>query len=139
MAVTAADEIILSGAGHAITIMGVVGDENAPSAKFKRGIHSMINKLAGGFCRQILHRHLVANIVAMHDMYRKSKLEGGSQGMSTYHITAMNNCFCPGCMRCGYSSSKRFRTIMTVGDDADFQFTLPYREMSLVLNWRHNL
>ena len=138
MTVTAADEIILSGTSHAMTIMGVVGDEYAPSAKFQRGIHPMVNQFAGGFCRQILHRHLIANIVAMHDMYRKSKLERGAQGMGTYYIAAMYNCLRPGCMRRGYGSSKRFGTIMTVGDDADFQFYLPYLKLRLVLNWRHN-
>jgi hypothetical protein len=41
-------------------------------------------------------------------------------------------------VRCRNSSSERLGAIMTVGNDTDFQFSLPYMMMSLVLNWRHN-
>jgi len=58
--------------------------------------------------------------------------------MGADHITAMNNRLRPGCMCCAYCSRKRFGTIVTVGEDADFQFYLPYLMMSQVLNWRHN-
>ena len=138
MAVPAADEIVITGTSHAAAIMRVVCDENAPPAEFQRGIHSMVNEITSGFCHQIMDGHRIAKIVAMYHMHGKAKLERGAQSVSAYHIAAMNNCLRPGCMRCGYSSSKRFGTIMTVGDDADFQFYLPYLMMNPVLNWRHN-
>jgi hypothetical protein len=38
----------------------------------------------------------------------------------------MDNGFCTSSVGCGNGSGKRFGTVMTVGDDADFQFYLPY-------------
>lgn len=126
MAVSAADKIVISCAGHAVAIMWIVSDKNAPSAEFKGGIHAVVYKMAVGFCHEILDGHRVAEIVAVYHMYRQAKLEGCAQGVSTYHITAMDDCLRPGCMCRSNSSSKRFGTIVTVGDDADFQFYLPF-------------
>jgi len=98
MAVTAADKIVISGAGHAVAIMRIVSDKNAPSAEFKGCIHAVVYKMAVGFCHQILDGHRVAEIVAVYHMYRKAKLQGCAQGVSTYHITAMDDGLRPGCM-----------------------------------------
>lgn len=75
MAVTAADKIEISSAGHAAAIMRVVRDKNAFAAEFKRGIHAVVNKMAIGFCHQILDGHRVAKVVSVHHMYGKAKLE----------------------------------------------------------------
>ncbi len=120
--VTAADEIVISGAGHAASIMGIVCYKYAATAKLQRGIHSMINQGAAGFCHQLMDGHRIAKIVAMHDMYGKAKFEGGTQSLCTYHIPAMNNSLRARCMCGRHGSSEGFGTIMTVGDDADFQF-----------------
>jgi len=92
--------------------------------------------VCSGFCHQILHRHLIANIVAMHDMYRKSKLERGAQGMapitSPQCITAFARC-----MRRGYGSSKRFGTIMTVETMQIFNLFAVF-EVEASAQLRHN-
>ena len=49
--------------------------------------------------------------------------------MCADHIAAMNDCFCTGSLSHGNSSYQWFRAIMAVGDDADFQFSLPYLEV----------
>lgn len=126
MAVAAADKIEIAGTGHAVAIMRIVGDKNAPSAEFKRGIHAVVNKMAIGFSHQVLDGHRIAKIVAVYHMYRKAKLQGCAQGVSTYHITAMDDGLRPGCMCRSNSSGKWFGTVVTVGDDADFQFYLPF-------------
>ena len=129
MAVAATDKIVISGARHAVAVMRIVGNEYPPPGKFQRGIHSMVNKIAAGFRHQILYGHHVAKIVAVYDMHGKAKLERGTQGIGTDQITAMYNCFCPRSMSCGHCSGERFGTVMAVGDDADFQFSLPYFEV----------
>ena len=138
MTMTATDEIVISGTSHAVAIMRVMGDEYAPTAKIQCGIHPVINKIATGFCHQIMDSHCIAKIVAMHHMYGEAKLERSAQGMSSYHIAAMDNCLCPCSMRCGYGSGEWFGTVVTIGDDADFQFSLPFLKMTQVFNWRHN-
>jgi hypothetical protein len=125
VAVSAANEIVIPGASHAAAIMRVMGDENAPPAQFQCRIHSVVNKFAGGFGHQIMDGHRIAKIVAMYNMDGKAKLERSAQGMGTYHITAMYNCLRSGCMGCGYCRGKWFGAVMTVGNDADFQFYLP--------------
>ena len=79
MAVAAADEIIISGASHAATIMRVVGNENTPTTELQCCIHPVVNKVTVGFGRQVGNGHHVAKVVAVYYMHAKAKLERGSQ------------------------------------------------------------
>lgn len=66
MAVTAANQIVISGTGHASAIVGKVCCKDAPTAKFQLGILPMIDERSTGLCHQFVHRYLIAKIVAVH-------------------------------------------------------------------------
>jgi len=61
-------------------------------------------------------------------MHGYAKLERRAQSMRANYITTMNDRFGPGRLSHSHGSYQWFGAIMTVGDDADFQFSLPYLE-----------
>jgi hypothetical protein len=99
-----------------------MGDENTSSAKLQCGIHAVVNKIAGGFCHQFLDGDHITQIVAMHNVDGDPDFKRGTQGICAYQVAAMDNGFRTGSMGCSNGSGKRFGAVMTIGDDADFQF-----------------
>jgi hypothetical protein len=71
-----------------------------------------------------VHRHLVADIIAMHYVQWYPELDGRTQGIRSYQVAAMNNCLRTFRLRFSYSLRERFCTIMTIRDYADFHFLL---------------
>ncbi len=126
VAVAAADEIVISGAGHGMAVMGIMRHKNTPPGKFQHGIQAVIDELPGRFCHQLLHGHWVADIVAMHDMQRQAEFDRSAQGLGSDQVAAMDNCLRAISLCGSYRRSKRFGTVMTVGGDTYFHFVLTY-------------
>ena len=120
MAVTAANQVVISGAGHAPAIMRVVGCKDAPSAKFQLGIIAVISKHPTGLCHQSVHRNLISEIVPVHDVKRNAQLDGCTQRIRSDQVATMDNGLSSFRLCFGYGRRKRICTVMTVGNYADF-------------------
>ncbi len=114
MAVTAPNQIVISGAGHAPAMVRVVGCEDAPSAKFQLGIIAVISKHPTGLCHQSVHRNLIAEIVPVHDVKRNTQLDGSTQRIRSDQVATMDNRLRSVRLRLGYGRRKRICTVMTV-------------------------
>jgi hypothetical protein len=125
VAMAAADQVIVSGTGHAMPVMRVMGDKYSPPPKFQCRVHAVKNKAAGGLLHQVVNGLRVAKIIALHDMHGKPNLERSAYRIGPYQVPAMDNRFRTCGMGCSNGSGEGFRTVMTIGDDADFQFYLP--------------
>lgn len=133
VAVATADQVIIASAGHGVPVVRIVGDENAFAAQFDAGVHAVVDEFAGGVGHHPVQGHLITDIVAVNSVEWQADLESGAQGVRAYQVAAMNHCFRPLCMSCVHGRQQRFGAIMTIGNDADFQFSLPYREVNQVL------
>jgi hypothetical protein len=51
-----------------------------------------------------------------------TELDGCAQSIRTDQVATMNDSLRPGCLCFGNSRCERLRTIMTVGNDADFHY-----------------
>lgn len=105
---TAANQIIIPGASHTSAIVGEMGYENTAPPKFQFCILPMIVEQSARLCRQVMHRHLVANIVAMYYMQRYAKLKGRTQGIRSDKVATMDDNLRPSLLRFCNSRCKRF-------------------------------
>ena len=122
---TAANQVVVTGTRHAMTIMRVMRNENFSSAQLQCCIHAVKSKNAGRFFHQVVDSLRVTQIVALHDMYGKTYFDRSAQCVGTNQISAMDNCFSAGNFGGFNGCSKGFGAVVTIGDDADFQFYLP--------------
>lgn len=120
MAVTAANQVVIPGTGHAPAIVRVVGRKDAPSAKLQFRILPVESEQPAGPCHHFMHCHSIAKIVSMNHMQRHTEFDGWTQRIRTDQVAAMDDGLRTSCLCFGYGRRKRLCTIMTVGNDANF-------------------
>src|ERR1051325_9548105 len=120
---TAADEVPVAGAGHAIAVLGVVHDENAAPGDLEARVRAVVVELPIALARPARERHLVAEVVAMDDVHRQGDRHRRAQGLRADHVAAMDHYF--GALRFAlhHSLSERIGAVVAVRDDADLQCT----------------
>ena len=91
VAVAAADQVVVAGAGHAVAVVRVVGEEDAPAAELRSRHPAVVVELAVGVAGQLRDGDRVAEVVAVHDMHRQAELERGLQGVGADDVAAMDD------------------------------------------------
>jgi hypothetical protein len=93
VAVAAADQVVVAGAGHAVADVRIVGEEDAPAAQLQGRILAVIVQLVVGIVRDAGDRNRVAEVVAVHGMDRQPQLERGTQGVAADDVAAVDHGF----------------------------------------------
>ena len=122
VAMAATNQVVVTCTRHAMAIMQVMRNKNFSTAQLQSCIHAVKGKNAVRFFHQIVDGLWITQIIALHDMYGETYFDRGTQGVATNQVPAMDNGFSAGGMGCCNGCSKQFGAVVTIGDDADFQF-----------------
>src|SRR4029078_7159116 len=112
--VTAAHDVPVAGAGHRITVFGVVDDENAPPCELEPSIDAVIVEHSIAFPRPAGERDSIPKGLTVNPMHGQTDAHCLAQRLRTDDIAAMDHRSRPFGRRTSHRRRQRIRAVVTV-------------------------
>ena len=101
MAMAVAYQIVISGAGESLPVVGHVSDEYLAPTELQHGFLSVISEQAAVLCHHAVQRLDIADIVAVNRVNGNTEFERSAQGVYADQVATVDNRLNPRCLRLG--------------------------------------
>ena len=116
----AADEVPLACARHRVAVVGVVHQEDPPSAEFDARVRAVIFEQPAALSRQPVQHDRIAQVVAVNHVHGQPDFEQRAQRHGPDHVAAVNDGLGAGLLGLRDRVAQHRRAVVTVRNDADF-------------------
>lgn len=120
MTMSAANQVVVAGQRHGISIVRVVHYEDATITQRQDGVVSMVGQHSPRFCAQTAQRTGIAEVIAMDGVNGHADAEGRFQGVGADDVATVDGHFGAFSLARSQAARERLTVIMAVRNNAYF-------------------